>query len=382
MKNRFLFLVGIGALLAMSSCSKDEENLVVKSGEPATLKLTLKGTDVNTRALGSPISPTQTEENKIQRIVVGLFKTDGSTDVIFEKEYTSGYTAGTPIEITGRIVQGSGDSGSRDIIVVANAPANHFRGITTKGAFEGKELDLTQTKDLLPMTGTSTVTLQANKTVSPAVNPIPITRLVSRIDLISLTTAFEPGGQYANATFHADEIYLYNAMSKCGVDGASSTLIHGWLNATPPTVVTGLYDTVDLLGSLSSPINYPTTLGDFHFFYTFPNLFPTIIDEPFLNGQFTGYTRLVITGIFKANGTGDGERVYYPIIINRVGTTAELNTSTGVGIGVKRNTVYQVAAIIKNKGVDNPDIVINPAYLNITVTPVNWDVLLPQTVTF
>ena len=74
MKNRFLFLVGIGALLAMSSCSKGEDNLVVKSSETAALTLTLKGTDVNTRATSPVVS--LSEENKVNRVTVGLFKTN------------------------------------------------------------------------------------------------------------------------------------------------------------------------------------------------------------------------------------------------------------------------------------------------------------------
>lgn len=381
MKNRFLFLVGIGALLAMSSCSKDEENLVVKSGEPARLSITLKGTSVDTRALGNTTSPSVAEENKIQRIVVGLFKTDGSTDVIFEKDYTSGYD-GSVIEVTGKMVQGS-DNGYRDIIVVANAPQYHFNGITKKSDFENRKIDLTQTKDFLPMTGTSSVTLESNKTVTIS-SPIQITRLVARISLVNIVTAFEPGGLYANSKFHADQVFLYNAMSKCEVDGTYSDPVHGWSAIPPYQGVLGLFENVDL----STPINYPTTTGDFLYFYAFPNLFPTSIDQAFLDGPFTDYTRLVIGGTFDLDGVTstpntDLSRVYYPIIVNRVKLLSELNVPIGVGIGVKRNTVYKVAAVIKSKGVDNPDIVINPAYLNVTVTPVAWDLTIPtQTVTF
>ncbi len=381
MKSRFLFLVGIGVLLAMSSCSKDEENLVVKSGEPAKVSITLKGTNIDTRALGNTTAPSVTEENKIQRIVVGLFKTDGSTDVIFEKDYTSGYD-GSIINVTGRLVQGS-DNGYRDIIIVANAPTNHFKGIANITDFENTKIALTQTKDLLPMTGTSSVTLEPNKTVTIS-SPIQITRLVARINLVNIVTAFEPGGLYANSTFHADQIFLYNAMSKCEVDGTYSDPVHGWSAIAPYQGVSGLFENVDL----STPINYPTTAGDFLYFYTYPNLFPTSIDQAFLDGPFANYTRLVIGGTFDLDGVTsnpntDASRVYYPIIVNRVKLVSEINISAGVGIGVKRNTVYKVAAVIKSKGVDNPDIVINPAYLNVTVTPVAWDLTIPtQTVTF
>ena len=376
MRKKSLFLVAIGALL-LGSCSNDEENLAVKSGTPATLSLTLTGTNADTRALGSTSTPTLIEENKIQTIVVGLFKTDNSTDVIYELSYPSGYTASTPINVTGRIIQGSGDSGFRNIIVVANAPNNHFSGIATKSAFENRVIALTQTKDKLPMTGTATVTLQANQTVN-LTTPIPITRLVARINLISLKTDFESGGQYASSTFHADEIFLYNAMSNCTVNGVYTDPVHGWVSTPPYHGVTGLYDDVNL----ATPINYPSTTGDFHYFYTFPNLFPASITQSFLDGPFTGYTRLVIGGTFDVDGDGstlgDQNRVYYPVIVNRVGLEANLNIPAGIGIGVKRNTVYKVAVTIKNKGVDNPEIVIDPAFLKITVTPQDWDVTIPE----
>ena len=68
MKNRFFLLVGIGVLLAMSSCSRDNDPLVVKRGEPATLKLTLKGTDVNTRAI-TPVSFLKQKKMKLTELL-------------------------------------------------------------------------------------------------------------------------------------------------------------------------------------------------------------------------------------------------------------------------------------------------------------------------
>lgn len=372
MKNRFLFLVGIGALLAMSSCSKDEENLVVKSGEPATLSLTIKGSDLSTKATtASDLTvPNESFDNSITRVTVGLFKKggaqDGFTDVIQEGALVSG-----KILVKGSII--STESAERYIVVVANADPEHFKGSTNKSTFLAKIMTLTQTKTLLPMfgTGIGTLTKTVNNTgTGDGAASITITRLVARVQLTSLKTAFDPAGQYPNATFTADAIFMLNTVKQLIVDGTSTNPLSfiGGLNLNGNIVEPTLIDNLDpSIPILSSPYTKN------HYFYAFPN------DLSNLNNA----TRLVIRGTFDpdgAIGALQGATTYYPVIINRV-TDPALVTST-VGVGIQNNNIYSISVTIKNKGVDDPITIIDPGYLNVSVTVAPWPLAIDQDVTF
>jgi hypothetical protein len=380
MKNRFLFLVGIGALLAMSSCSKDEENLVVKSGEPATLKLTLKGTDVDTRATTPLVS--QTEENKVNRVTVGLFKTNtgevGKTDIIKEFVFATGIPS--IIEIKGAIIRGTSDIGNRDVVVVANADANTFAGATTKDAFLSRLINLKQTMTNLPMVGGGNKTLSTDIN-TPATLTLDLTRMVARVQLSSLKTDFDPAGQYPNAKFKADGIYLYKANGTSQVNGTVSNPLDGWIYQDPAS--SGNYPLRDVF---ATPIEVPKSPAPAyttnHYFYTFPNEFPTPIDPDFVNA-----TKLVIRGTFDVDGdfltTYDQSTSFYPVVVNRIlGTLTPQQILDGYNKGIKPNTIYSISVVIKNIGVGGPDVIIDPGYLNVTVEPKDWALTIEQPVEF
>ncbi|WP_321518662.1 fimbrial protein [uncultured Bacteroides sp.] len=379
MKKRFLFLVGIGVLLAMSSCSKEEDNLVVKKGEPAALTLTLKGTDVNTRATSPVVS--LSEENKVNRVTVGLFKTntgeEGKTDII--KEFTFSNGSPTTIQIKGSIIHGSDDIGNRDVVVVANADENTFTGATTKTEFLSKLINLKQDINNLPMIGNGNVTLSADIT-DPSQLTINLTRMVARVQLTSLSTDFDPAGQYPNAVFKADGIYLLKANGTSQANGTVSNPLNGWTYQYPTN--SGTYPLRDHFSSpilISKSPAYTTN----HYFYTFPNVFPSPLDPTFADA-----TKLVIEGVFDADGdlntTSDQVNpCYYPIVVNRIlGVLSPQQTLDGYNTGIKRNTIYSISVVIKNIGVNNTSTIIDPAYLNVTVVPQNWQLAIDQPVDF
>lgn len=368
MKKNYLFLVGIGALLAMSSCSKDEDLTVVKKGTPATLVLTLKGTDANTRALGDP---TDVNEKKINTVTVGLFKLGGETDVIQEFVYTT-----NPILVTGSII--GNDDGKRDVVVVANAESKLFNGCTTKGQFMLRLMSLTQNQSNLPMAGES---LFANAVagnnillkdqVNPGTADVTISRLVARVQLVSLKTAFDPAGQYAKSTFTADAVFMLNAMSKSMTDGSTTSIpLDGEdYNEGTPAVY-------PLMDQFTPVLVTETPITAHHYFYTFANPLPTDLSTA---------TRLVIRGKFDPDGTGNQPEstVYYPVIVNRIlNPTTNQTHANGYDIGIVRNNIYSISVIIKNKGVDNPITIIDPAYLNVNVTVADWPISIDQEVTF
>ena len=93
--------------------------------------------------------------------------------------------------------------------------------------------------------------------------------------------------------------------------------------------------------------------------------------------------------VFDQDGPGtayDEETVYYPIVINKSqsGTTITENgeTKTGRTGYLDRNTVYNLSAVIKGKGVSDPSQDIEPADLNLTVTVADWTLTVTQEVVF
>jgi hypothetical protein len=376
MKKKSLFLVAIGALL-LSACDYDE---VVQDKIPATLKLTITGTNVDTRSFTAP-SPTQAEENTVNRVTIGLFKPGGATDVITELLPGDLTVSGTTNLIYDATVQGyitGSESADRDIVVVINAPAKHFAGATTKIAFITRALSLTQVKNNLPMSGVGTTTLVANQTVGPVT--IQAARMVARVDLQSLSSAFDPAGQYANASFIADEIFMYNAMNTSTIDCATTQIpSHGWLQ--DPVPIPPILYNPNLGDEINQTFTGSTTYNTKHYFYTFANLFMDNLNYPNnLNGSFMMATRLVIGGIFKVNAADPGDRVYYPVILNRVLQSGDLTATKGIGI--KRNTIYQISATIKNKGGVTPTTIIDPATLGVKIDVLDWEPTVPQDAEF
>ena len=358
MKNRFLFLVGIGALLAMSSCSKDEENLVVKSGEPATLSLNLKGSSVDTRVVGTL---TGEEDNTISTVVVGVFRNDGNAldglaDAIENVTVNSGLVS-TKVKCT---------AGSRDIIVVANASGTDYdllKTATTKAQFLATILNLSdkgQSSSKVLMTGNAQFDLVAGDNSKP----INVTRLVARVQLTSLKCSFTKS--YANAVLEVDKIFLHNALFYYSVDGTapvSPVFRTGYDLVTPASLLdTNLKDVISTPYSLAGD-GGNEYLTKNHYFYTFPN-------------GLTTPTKLVISGKFYPNGTsGAFNYVYYPIDVNKdqvyTGTPPVLVPNTGVGI--LRNTIYSISAKIFRPGVTDPDKPLDPASISLTITVTPWN---------
>lgn len=374
MKNRFLFLVGIGALLAMSSCSKDEENLVVKSGEPATLKLTINGSDLSTKATTATdlTVPNESFDNKINNIVVGVFRDDGNeldgmADAIVNVTVSEVLPATTPRSFSipaGNEIKVT--AGIRDVIVVANASDADFeqlRTATTKELFLKKVLvlaDKYQDKDKLLMTGVKE-DFDVVKLVTNSIS-LEVTRLVGRVQLTSLKCSFK--NSYANAELDVDQIFLHNALFNCAVDGSELAVLDKkfYTGYNPLTPYPETYDP-NLINEISTP--YPLAgendVTEFlpvdHYFYTFPN-------------NLTTPTKLVISGKFYPNGLlGTFYRVYYPIVVNNELVAGNIHK----GIGIERNYVYSISAKILRSGVLDPDEPLDPASISLTITVTNWN---------
>lgn len=372
MKTNMYVLVGCFAILLFASCSKETTDATPQPGEKsARLELVLAGTKtVNGRATGGALP---TSEDKINTLAVGVFNSDdGSVNVISEPSIGSGNKLSNINCTPGKV----------DIVIVANAPAGTFAGVMNKSDFVAKTVLLSATatsqvqgSDNLPMSGEETnVVMAPGATISKTIN---LSRLVARVSISSIKTAFDPNGAYKDATFKPEKLFLYNAMSAStvtpGAQPAGTLPIHGGDgDKTSCTVVTGNEHLFDALTGTANNSAYTTP----HWFYTFAN-----------DGATTPATatKFVIAGTFDADGSGSAataETVYYPIVVNK----SQAGTSfTGTGTGnskIERNTDYQLSATIKGKGVSTPGENIDPTVLTLTVSVKGWDLTITQDVEF
>lgn len=367
MKTNMYVFVACLATFFFASCSKETSEPTPQPGEKsARLELALEGTKtVNGRATGDALP---TSEGNIKTIAVGVFNTsDGSVNVIAEPTVVQSGSELAAINCT---------PGTVDIIVVANAPTQTFAGVMKKSDFIAKTVQLSTTQDSniqksdnLPMSGEATgIALTAGKAKELTIS---LSRLVARISISSITTAFDPNGAYKSATFKPEKVFLYNAMSTSPVipttQPVATTPIHG---ATAPG---GIYTagTTWLLDN--------TTTGAANTAYTTPHWFYT-----FANDGKTTPTKFVISGQFDADGAGAGtaETVYYPIVVNKAQAGTIISGSGNGDSTIKRNSEYKLTAIIKSKGVNDPAIEIAPATLTLTVNVADWALTITQEVTF
>ena len=358
----YLWAMLAAATLSLAACGSEENENVepLPQGKTAKLEISIQGS-ANTKSTGA--LPSTSDEDKVQRIAVAIFN---GAAVHTIQEFTS--TSGISINCT--------PAASCTGIAVANAPANTFAGITTKAAFLAKTITLGQTATELPMsgeildktTGANTFALTAGNTTNVKVD---LSRLVARISISGIKTAFSPSGQYANATFKAKQIFLHNAKTTSDVNiGTSQTttdLKTGWDDATVSgDYVATLKDDITGGGVLISSSGYTTP----YWFYTFPN-------------DNTTSTRLVIRGDFDPDGSGAtaASDVYYPVVVNLDQTGTTINSGAKDGT-IARNSTYAITATIKGKGAPNPNTNMNPATLDLTVTVAAWALNITQDVDF
>ena len=371
MKTKQCTLMALAALL-FAACGNQNEP-PVPAEKTAKLEITLAGTPAAVKPEGAAMAAVRStgdailteEEVKIERVAVGVFNSDNKVNVI--REFTTEEVTAKKANVLCSPATGA------SVIVVANAPSGHFAGVTTKAAFTAKTVDLSATVtgtsqlgNKLPMSGENTgVNLTGGNTVTSTVT---ISRLVGRVSIGSIQTAFDQNGQYKAATFKLSKIFLHNA-------NITSTVAPGAPVGTSPqsgqTDDTYAYLRNDIAPVQSITGTPYTTL---YWFYTFAN-----------DGS-SAPTRLVLYGDFDPDGTtgsAPAVPVYYPITINKTQTGTIIAGGTGTATGeVKANATYTLTATIKGKGSSGPDVELIPATLDLTVSVATWALNITQDVTF
>ena len=367
--NNFLWATLATAILTLTGCSSDDNELTVPQlqDKTALLELRLIRNGINTKATGDNL-PTQAEENTVKYFTVAIFNSDNTVNTLHT--VTENTASATTISCT----PATDCTG----IVVANAPSDsYFTGVLNKDDFLKKTIALAdaQTKDCLPMSGNikdkngnTTFTLSAGDNDGITAQ---LSRLVARVSISSIKTDFDPKGQYSAASYELKNIFVRNAIKEVipGTGEYSTTKME------TPAYLSGNYDssngTADYLANAISPAaDVKNEHQTNYWFYVLPN-------------EETTHTALVLEGTFKKNADDTGSTIYYPIIINKSqsGTTITGGSGTGTS-NIARNTTYSIKATIKSIGIADPMGDITPTSLQLTVSVADWALNITQDVTF
>lgn len=237
--SKYLWAMLATATLSLTACGSDEnENVTQPKEKTAKLELTLVGTPADSRATGE--LPT-TDESQINRLTVAVFTgtTDASTVNALQeftgediKDATGG---GTGKKITMLCEPGMGQT----IYVVANAASKLFAGVTNLVGFKAKLALLSETTKAAGVGDATDVQKANNLPMLGIANgkdftageelkaEVALSRLVARVSISSIKTAFDEAGQFKAATFKVDAIYLKNANSSVNMKKEGSVPING-----------------------------------------------------------------------------------------------------------------------------------------------------------
>jgi hypothetical protein len=330
--------------------------------------------------------PTATEEQKINRITVGIFTSDGGT-VRTIQELSSGSGIGTYSQTDDKaiatIVTNSlmdGDS----ILVACNAPAGKFKGVQTAAQFRartetidsclamefGKQVGASLVDNNIPMFGKAILSKNTNDDNFTA--NVDVNHQTAKVTLESLTVDFDQNGAYKDASFTPTQIFLINVPNELKFDTDASTgtatLFQGYDNTDKSDKSTyrdylSTSDFTSTATALSGDASAKSgnNFGKTYYFYTMPNH----------KTEQASRTKLVIKGTFKANKDDQGSPVYYPVPLNANYTNGTVDHATGdVGpaFAVHANKNYKCTVTIKTKGAPNPTDDVTPQQATITVT--------------
>lgn len=319
MKKVIYFLIAV-FVITMSSCTKQE---VVNIKDSNILTIHLSSKSITRAALAN--NPKQ-QENNVNTLTVGVFKSDGSVKVI--KDFSS-ITNNT---VTMKVLN---LSTSDKVICVINTPANTFTSASNVQSFNNIEITLDKA---LTTNGVDIITnnlIMYGEGIIKGSNDnftsdVDVYHLNSKVTFNGITTQIN-----GNGTFITKEVYLSNVPSsfKFSYNNPykADSYLFGGLNSQISGESQKLY-----LGSGNINNN-----ANKYFFYASPN-------------NSNKYTKLVIYGYFDADGNGplQGKNTYYPIIIDK---------------NLLPNKNYILNVTLKGIGVDSPEEELDYANLKVNV---------------
>lgn len=342
-----------------ASCSSDDTLSQGGQGGVLTVSVTpSNAVNTNTRAAATG-EITNATENTVNRIAVGVFKSDGSVVKIVDQATTS-----NGLELTASDLQ-DGDK----VLVAVNAPEKTFDGVQTDAEFKAKTLTIAQAlwggthegtanadskadNNHIPMYGEGAISNAGTQNFTANVN---VYHLVSKVSLQSIKVDLK--GAYSNATFQPTEIFMSNVPSALGFSMANTTSSYtyptdgvtyesGEQTTGDNTVTDSKYPYLSS-GKLTWDANVSgsakTYTENMPVFYTMPNNKTT--------GDKDGATFLVIKGTFT-NGSESGV-CYYPVYLN-YNTNSNTVPDGGTEKVLSPNYNYKVNVVINSKGSNSP----------------------------
>ncbi|PXV63354.1 major fimbrial subunit protein FimA [Dysgonomonas alginatilytica] len=379
MKLKNLFLLGSIALMTMS-CEKSEDSVEASpmiSVKSASISLQIAGSDdLGTRSSGSP-----TQEEKVLKLDAFVFNADGSLEAY--KPATSSVNTITKVDNI------AVTSGAKKIFVLANY-AGDASLIKTLDDLKKVSADLKNEKDngrLIMSTDLADVTILPGKNyigyasgvtdgTSLAPHSYSLTRLVSRVKIEDMQW------QSSEYTFEDQTAFVLNAAKNSFIVSATSV-------SAPSSYYEGLAGSGDLFPSestvLSGADNFLTTVAGNNntYFYLYENQpvnsvmnYPTILVIRAKVKRSNVYVSN-IPGRVDANGY-----TYFPVIINKEGTSSTVTGATDGHTYIKRNNTYSVKTVVKGLGTSNPFSSESPSSLNAQVNVAAWALNISQTNVF
>lgn len=322
--------------LILFSCSNDDDAPKVPEGKATKVEVSI--TSKYLKAAGD-VSALEALESTVNDLTVLMFN-NGTMD---------GYVINKSLE-DGKVVIDNATSGTRNIYVIANAPAETFTSSMTEA--QAKEIVMTlssdQTASTLVMAGQE-LNKELIVTETPSENAIEVSvsRLASRVTLTNLTFDFEDP---ATTSFEISDVYMRNVNTAYNIAGNAAKAL---VNTTDDGTYSGWGET------------YPLEPEAKPYFYVGANPLSKEAED------WSAATQLVIKGTFTQNGNTDADPTYYTIWINReLGSTI---TGDGeAGTGINPNTLYNLSVTIRKKGTEGPGEEQYPAACEITVDVANW----------
>lgn len=372
-----------------ASCSSSDEPSSVSDNTPKELTLTIMSTKPVTKAALNSINAD--DEKTINRITVGIFNSDGSkvrtiqefseveSNISTEIAGTNKFYNSTNGSATVKVVTTQMATG--DLVAVAiNAPANAFNSVSTITGFNDVLLNADNAiardasesihddpqSNNIPMYGDATASLTVGTNYSASVN---VKHITAKVTLESLSVKFASDGPYSAATFTPEEIFLYSVPDGVKFNNNEQCSSNSFI--TGQSGESGYKKYLTASPSNSTALAGTSPLNEKFYFYTTPN------------NDTNNKTKLVIKGNFKADGTGSGETVYYPVKLNYTvkedGTTTTPD-ATGTQYVVSPNKNYKCTVVIKTKGVSDPSSDIDPTTATISITVASFDNVSQETV--
>lgn len=346
-----------------ASCSSDYTLSQGGQGGVLTVSVTpstAQGTRAATNLSGGDVS--NTTENTINNVVVGVFNGDGS--VLKIEEQTPSQATSASVSLTTSNLQ-SGDK----VLVAVNVPTEKFDGVTTMSAFKATTLSIGEAiyskandhkvanNNNIPMYGESNISLKDGSQDYTA--SVDVYHMLSKVTLKSLKV------NLTGATFQPTEIFLANVPSKVSFGDASKATTYTF-PADLGTFVSGEqtgkatdypYLSTEALTMDASTAGTATEYKDnLPIFYTMSNNKTA--------GEAGGATFLVIKGTYKEGE--NSETCYYPVYLNY-----NTNNNKPDGGNVKEvhpNYNYVLNVVINRKGTDSPTKPVDMGTVTSTVT--------------